>query len=260
MRRRASRRAAAPASRRASTGSTDDDRAPRRRSARPGRRTGRRRPAPTTSTDDARRHARGEQHGPDAGQRGAPEQRRLPQRHAAARRQRDTLGRRRRARPGARRRAAVDGLAVERHARSCRRRASRCRSRGGAARRPPAVRARSRRSRRTTAPTRARPRPRPRRARPRRRPCSTTPAPSWPSTIGVGRCHSPLTWCRSVPQIPTAAMRTTTSSRAGLGEIELHDLERLADRAEDGGAVLIGSAPWPEARGAVTCHRRSGRR
>ena len=23
--------------------------------------------------------------------------------------------------------------------------------------------------------------------------CSTIPAPSWPSTIGVGRCHSPLT-------------------------------------------------------------------
>ena len=45
--------------------------------------------------------------------------------------------------------------------------------------------------------------------------CSTMPAPSWPSTIGVGRCHSPLTWCRSVPQMPTAAMRTTTSFGPG---------------------------------------------
>ena len=45
--------------------------------------------------------------------------------------------------------------------------------------------------------------------------CSTTPAPSCPSTIGVGRWNSPLTWCRSVPQIPTAAMRTTTSFGPG---------------------------------------------
>ena len=44
---------------------------------------------------------------------------------------------------------------------------------------------------------------------------STTPAPSCPSTIGVGRRNSPFTWWRSVPQMPTAAMRTTTSSGRG---------------------------------------------
>ena len=45
---------------------------------------------------------------------------------------------------------------------------------------------------------------------------SITPAPSWPSTIGVGRWNSPFTWWRSVPQIPTAAIETTTSSGPAL--------------------------------------------
>ena len=65
--------------------------------------------------DAARLGASREQHGADAGQRCAAEQRRIPQRHRAARRQcdlrrdDDSLG------PGARRRAAIDGLAAERH-------------------------------------------------------------------------------------------------------------------------------------------------
>ena len=44
---------------------------------------------------------------------------------------------------------------------------------------------------------------------------STTPEPSWPSTIGVGRSHSPFTMWRSVPQMPTAAMRTSTCPGPG---------------------------------------------
>ena len=119
--------------------------------------------------DPAGLGTRREQHRADPGQRGAAEERRLAERHGAARRQRDLrrdhdpLG------PGAGGRAAVDGLAVERHARSFRRRASRCRSRGGAARRRRAGRVRSRRNGRTTAPTRARPRHRRGPSRPRRR-------------------------------------------------------------------------------------------
>ena len=33
---------------------------------------------------------------------------------------------------------------------------------------------------------------------------STTPAPSWPSTIGYGAVHSPSTTCRSEWQTPLA--------------------------------------------------------
>ena len=39
-----------------------------------------------------------------------------------------------------------------------------------------------------------------------------------PEDDGVGRAHSPLTLWRSVPQIPTAAIRTTTSPAPGLVE------------------------------------------
>ena len=44
---------------------------------------------------------------------------------------------------------------------------------------------------------------------------STIPEPSCPRIIGVGRGHSPRTTWRSEPQIPTAAIRTRTSSGPG---------------------------------------------
>ena len=67
--------------------------------------------------DAARLRARREQHGTDARQRRAAEQRRVAQRHGAAGRQGDLRGDDDPLGPGAGRRAAVHRLAVERHPR-----------------------------------------------------------------------------------------------------------------------------------------------
>ena len=167
-------------------------------------------PAPTTSTVEPASTPAGEEHRADARQRGAAEQRRLLQRHARRRAAAPPAPRRRGARIAPR--SPCRDRASRRRA-SCpsrRRAASRRRSRTGAsgtaAGRPRWQSAHfphdGAHDSTTSSPTATLSTPSPT--------ASTTPAPSWPSTIGVGRSHSPLTMWRSVPQMPTAAIRTST--------------------------------------------------
>ena len=46
---------------------------------------------------------------------------------------------------------------------------------------------------------------------------TTSPANSWPGTIGSDGANSPSRMCRSVPQMPHAATCTTTSRGPGVG-------------------------------------------
>ena len=190
----------------------------------------------------ARLDPRREQRRADARQRRAAEQRRLLERHAVARRAAPRAPRRRSALRA--RRSPCRGSTVSPSSDSPRRavrQRARRRSRGcsGRQRAGPAARA--------VRALAARGRPREddlvADAQRRRRPsptASTIPAPSCPSTIGVGRVHSPLTEWRSVPQMPTAAMRTSTSPAPRLLEVELADLERPPGLVEDG---RRGSSP-----------------
>ena len=60
---------------------------------------------------------------------------------------------------------------------------------------------------------------------------SMTPAPSWPSTIGVGRGHSPFTIWRSLPQIATPGSEPRYQ-RPRLGQHHLLHAEWLAGSEE----------------------------
>ena len=57
---------------------------------------------------------------------------------------------------------------------------------------------------------------------------STTPAPSWPIAIGVGRGQSPSRTWRSEWQTPDARILTRTSPARGSARLELLDRRRLA--------------------------------
>ena len=70
--------------------------------------------------------------------------------------------------------------------------------------------------------------------------CSTTPAPSWPSTAGRRVAQPVRTTCRSVWQTPLASMRTSTSSGAGLAELELLDGEPPG-LGQDDAAIHVSS-------------------
>ena len=132
------------------------------------------------------------EHCADAGERGAAEQSRLLERNRVPERQRGSCGDDQpllQARPS---RSRDRPSPLRTRSRSGRRAASRGRTRSRAARTPRVDAADRPSTRRTPAPTRARrglPRPRSSTSEPT---SSTTPAPSWPSTIGVGRVHSPL--------------------------------------------------------------------
>ena len=236
MHARASRRAGAPA--RGATRPGRRRRSPRRRrSARPGRRTGRRRPHRSRAR---RRRAR---RAPRTAPRRRPSARRsraAPHRAAAPRRPSATRPARRRRRARPRRPSPCRGTPSRRRATSpsCRRRASRCRSRDGAARRRRAGRGRSRRSGRTTAPTRARPRPRRAPSRPRRPTCSTIAG----ALVAEHHRRRPLPLALDLVQVGAAdADRRHADDdvvRAGLRQVELDDLERLADCPEEPGPRL----------------------
>ena len=75
---------------------------------------------------------------------------------------------------------------------------------------------------------------------------STTPAPSCPSTMGVGRRNSPLTLCRSVPQIPAAAMRTTTSSGPGSASSSSSTVKGFPGPQKTAARVVIGPRGPPD--------------
>ena len=64
------------------------------------------------------------------------------------------------------------------------------------------------------------------------------PAPSCPSTIGLGRVHSPLTTCRSVPQTPMAFMPHQHLARPRLPHLDLGQLERLPGAGKSAARVL----------------------
>ena len=210
----------------------------------------------------ARLDARREQHRADTGQRRAAEQRRLlsgtPSPVGSATRSRDDDPLRERSRspfPGrpSRRRATSP---------SCRRRASRRRSRGAAARTPRAV------PRRQSAHDAARRRPREhdlvaRRetARRRRRPPRRPRRPRGRAPSASAAATRPSTWCRSVPQIPTAAIADDDLVRAWLVEVDLGDLERLADRRGTAPPASSTTAERALHRGARPSRsRRSGAR
>ena len=65
---------------------------------------------------------------------------------------------------------------------------------------------------------------------------STTPAPSWPIAIGVGRGHSPSRTWRSEWHTPDARIRTRTSPARGSARRSVSIGHRCAGHAQDGGA------------------------
>ena len=72
------------------------------------------------------------------------------------------------------------------------------------------------------------------------RSATTSPANSWPSTMPwpTPKVTGSSVMCRSEPQMPQAATRSSTSSSAGSGLCRSSDAQRLADAVEDGGFHL----------------------
>ena len=160
-----------------------------------------------------RRHARRVAHGADAGRDRAADDRDHVQRHVVAdlhraRARHDDALRERgdtRGSDGSRRPSARCRRAARRRARRRSPTSSHCHGRPD----------RTAGTRRTAAPTTGR---RGRRPRGRSTPSPslvTTPAPSCPSTTGVGTSQSPRTTCRSEWHTPAAAIRTSTSPACG---------------------------------------------
>ena len=85
----------------------------------------------------------------------------------------------------------------------------------------------------------------------------TTPAPSWPSTTGIGTSHSPRTTCRSEPHTPAAAISTSTSPARGDGQLELADLDGRAGPPSTAARVTRTAAGR---RSPAPARRRSGPR
>src|SRR3954447_7616749 len=85
---------------------------------------------------------------------------------------------------------------------------------------------------------------------------STTPAPSWPSTIGrsVGKRPTPSTTCRSLWQTPVATVRTNTSRRSGLSTSTVSIVRGACGLRKTAASICIGTS----STGARICRKRVG--
>ena len=89
---------------------------------------------------------------------------------------------------------------------------------------------------------------------------STTPAPSWPIAIGVGRGHSPSRTWRSEWQTPDARIRTRTSPARGSASSTVSTTVGLPPRRRTAAATVVTTRLPSQGRPRSTRYGASGAR